>query len=205
MEKIYSYLALGDSYTIGEAVPLYKSFPYQAVQILRKKGFNFYAPEILAKTGWSTDELQTAIEGYSFLYTYDYVTLLVGVNNQYRGYAIKTYEQELEYLLSGAISLANKNLDHVIVLSIPDYGVTPFARNMNPVKITSEIDLYNQVNQKISESFGVQYLDITPSSRLAQNDSSLLAADQLHPSEKEYANWADLLSGLIYNLLKTDA
>jgi lysophospholipase L1-like esterase len=204
MEKIYTYLALGDSYTIGEAAPLQKSFPYQTVQMLRKKGFNFFAPEIVAKTGWTTDELQTAIEEYSFLYAYDFVTLLVGVNNQYRGYPTDAYEKEFTSLLSRATFLANKKPEHVFVLSIPDYGVTTFARKLDLGKIASEIDRYNEINKKASESFGVHYIDVTPSSREAKNDVSLLAADGLHLSEKEYTKWAAILSGQIYNLLKLE-
>jgi lysophospholipase L1-like esterase len=204
MQNNFSFLALGDSYTIGEAVPLHKSFPYQAVQSLRKKGFNFMAPEIVAKTGWTTDELQNAIDEYSFLYAYDFVTLLIGVNNQYRGYSIETYEKEFAALLSRAIFLANKTPEHVFVLSIPDYSVTGFARDMDRDKIVSEINQYNEINKNISGFFGVNYLDITTLSRGVVNDNSMLAVDGLHPSEKEYAKWASMLSWQVYQLLKTE-
>ncbi len=202
MEKMYTYLALGDSYTIGEAVPLQKSFPYQTVQMLRKKGFNFNAPEIVARTGWTTDELQTTIDEYCFLYAYDFVTLLIGVNNQYRGHAEEVYEKEFASLLTRAIFLANKDPERVFVFSIPDYGVTTFARNLDTVKIASEIDRYNAHNKKITDNFGAHYIDVTQPSRAAKYDISLLAADGLHPSEKEYTIWANQLSNHIYKSLK---
>lgn len=205
METNFSILALGDSYTIGEAVPLHKSFPYQAVQLLRKKGFNFLAPEIMAKTGWTTDELRNAMDEYSFLFAYDFVTLLVGVNNQYRGYPLEVYEKEFTTLLSKAIFLANKTPEHVFVLSIPDYSVTTFAREKNPDQIAAEINRYNEVNKRVSGQLGVNYLDLTESTRSVTNDASLLAADGLHPSEKEYTKWASMLSRQVYNLLKAES
>src|SRR5688500_8007027 len=134
MNNNFSILSLGDSYTVGEGIPLQKSFPYQTTQLLRKKGFNFMAPEILAKTGWTTSELQKAIEEYSILYAYDFVTLLIGVNNQYREYALENYEKHFSILLSHAILLADKNPEHVFVLSIPDYSKTTFARNLDKDK-----------------------------------------------------------------------
>src|SRR5690349_18257754 len=103
----YTYLALGDSYTIGEAVEIHKSFPYQTVQILRKKGFAFLAPEIIAKTGWTTEELEASLKGYQFLNKYDFVTLLIGVNNQYRGQSAISYKEQFEELLKKSLALAN--------------------------------------------------------------------------------------------------
>ena len=122
-----SYLALGDSYTIGEGVPLYDSYPYQAVQLLRKTGKNFYAPEIIARTGWTTDELAAAIARTRLLPHYDLVTLLIGVNNQYRGRDLEEYGVQFEQILHQAIGLAQPQ-GSVLVLSIPDWGVSPFAR-----------------------------------------------------------------------------
>jgi len=119
----YTYLALGDSYTIGEMVPLTNSFPYQAVQLLRKEGFDFHAPEIIAKTGWTTDELQVAVNNYQFLKKYDFVSLLIGVNNQYRGRSSDDFAAEFEALLEQAIQLAHNEKGHVVVLSIPDWGL----------------------------------------------------------------------------------
>jgi lysophospholipase L1-like esterase len=204
MVENYSFLAIGDSYTIGEGVPLQKSFPYQTTQFLRRKGVNFFAPEIIAKTGWTTDELQIAMEDYSFLDSYDFVTLLIGVNNQYRAYPVEAYEKEFSILLSQAVAFANKNPEHVYVLSIPDYSVTSFGRNLANNKIAYEIDRYNELNQRISHLIGVHYIDVTQSSREAANDTSLVAADGLHPSGKEYEKWASILSDAINDQLKAD-
>ncbi len=128
MSQTYSYLALGDSYTIGENVPIYDSFPYKTVQLLRKAGYSFYAPEIVAKTGWTTDELQTGIASNKLLPQYDIVSLLIGVNNQYRARSLQEYTQQFEALLQQAIGFANNKHTHVFVLSIPDWGVTPLPK-----------------------------------------------------------------------------
>jgi len=198
----YTLLSLGDSYTIGEGVLLHKSFPYQVVQLLRKKGLNFPAPEIIAKTGWTTDELLSAIEHYSFLPKYDFVSLLVGVNNQYRGRSVEEYKTEFENLLKRAISFAHGKKDHVIVLSIPDYSNTPFARSLPTDKVAKEIDLYNSVNKAVSIQYKVKYINITQGTKNVESDSSLLTTDQLHPSEKEYQNWAEMIVELLVNELK---
>lgn len=202
MEKAYTYLALGDSYTIGEALPLHQSFPYQVVQQLREKGINMSAPEIIAKTGWTTDELATAAEPYHFAAKYNVVTLLIGVNNQYRGRAVEEYTLEFENLLKKAISLADGKKEHVIVLSIPDYSVTPFAEKLDQERIVKELELYNSVNKALSIQYKVHYIDITPGSRAAADDASLIATDKLHPSEKEYKKWADEVVKLMSSLLK---
>lgn len=201
MSKTYSYLALGDSYTIGEGLPIYESFPYQTVQVLRKAGYSLYAPEIIAKTGWTTDELQAGISNSRLLASYDLVSLLIGVNNQYRGRSLPEYTQQFEALLQQAIGFAGKQPAHVFVLSIPDWGVTPFANGKNSATITHEIDAFNAVNRLFAKKYSVNYIDITPGTRLAANDASLLAADQLHPSGKEYAQWALKLAGAIQLLI----
>jgi lysophospholipase L1-like esterase len=193
----YSYLALGDSYTIGESVLLIESFPYQTVQILRKTGFNFHSPEIIAKTGWTTDELQSAIDKYKFLPSYDFVTLLIGVNNQYRGRTVENYRLEFENLLQQAIRFTGGKKDHVIVISIPDWGATPFAAGRDRKKIADEIDDYNGANKSIAEKYGVKYIDITPGTREASGDPALVAVDGLHPSAKEYKRWAEKLAEII--------
>jgi lysophospholipase L1-like esterase len=197
MEKIYTYLALGDSYTVGEAVLLYQSFPYQTVRLLREKGFNFSAPEIIAKTGWTTDELKAGINSNRFLPWYDFVTLLIGVNNQYRGRDLEGYKTEFRELLGKAIQFAEGNKDHVAIISIPDYSVTLYAANLDKQKIFTEINDYNQANREIATEFGVKYIDIITDSRLAASDPSLLAIDGLHPSEKMYLSWAEKLAKLI--------
>ncbi len=192
-----SYLALGDSYTIGEGVPLYESYPYQAVQILRKKGLNILAPEIVAKTGWTTDELQNAINTAKFLPLYDLVTLLIGVNNQYRGKSAEMYAEEFETLLKQAIAFAGNDKGRVVVLSIPDWGATPFAEGRDRAKITAEIDAFNAINRKISSKYKVHYIDITPGTRLAAQDPTLVTKDKLHPSGKEYAKWAEKVAKIV--------
>ena len=194
MSKTYSYLALGDSYTIGENVPIYDSFPYQTVQLLRKAGYSFYAPEIVAKTGWTTDELQAGIANNKLLPQYDIVSLLIGVNNQYRARSLHEYTQQFEALLQQVIGFAGKNEKHVFVLSIPDWGVTPFAKDRNSATIAQEIDSFNAVNKLFAEKYNVHYIDITPGTRLAANDTTLLAGDQLHYSGKEHFHWAEKLS-----------
>ena len=126
-KKAYSYLALGDSYTIGQSVLSSENFPSQTVQLLNQQNYNFKSPEILATTGWTTDELQNNINNHVFTPPYDFVSLLIGVNNQYRGRSVENYKPEFESLLKQAIQFAGGNTNRVIVLSIPDWGVTPFA------------------------------------------------------------------------------
>ena len=202
MEKIFTYLALGDSYTIGESVLLYKSFPYQVVQILRKKGFRFSAPEIIAKTGWTTDELKNGLNEYSPMPPYYFVTLLIGVNNQYRGRQIEEYKLEFESLLKQALQFANEIKERVIVLSIPDYSVTPFTDAMDKEKISEEINLFNSTKKAVSLQYKVNYVDITTGFKKALNDPSLLASDHLHPSENEYKNWAEKVADIMLRQLK---
>jgi lysophospholipase L1-like esterase len=198
---IYNYLALGDSYTIGESVLLTQSFPYQVVQQLRKKEYNFQAPEIVARTGWTTDELDAAMKGYSFLPRYDFVSLLIGVNNQYRGRDVIEYKEQLEQLLQKAIGLAGKK-ERVLVLSIPDYSVTPHAASMDMEKIAREIDVFNSVTRALSVQYKTQFLDVTPGTREARNNPALLAQDQLHPAAEEYGRWAEKLVELMGSHLK---
>lgn len=198
----YSFLALGDSYTIGESVPLQKSFPYQTVQLLRKENYNFLAPEIIAKTGWTTYELQEGMKEYQFLSKYDFVSLLIGVNDQYRGKNILEYKQQFEELLKKAIELANGKKEHVIVISIPDYSATPFAGSLDKEKISREMDVFNSINKAISIQYKVQYVDITTESKNTMYDPSLVAQDGLHPSPKEYAIWAKKIAEAITSQLK---
>lgn len=199
---IYNYLALGDSYTIGEGVSLTKSFPYQVVQLLRSKEFNFGAPEIIAKTGWTTDELQDAISKIKLLSKYDFVSLLIGVNNQYRGRDALEYKEQFEELLKKAIELANGKKEHVLIVSIPDYSVTPYANSTDTEKISKEIEVFNGINKALSIQYKVQYVDITETSRNTKNDPTLTTSDGLHPSEKEYAKWAEKIVEVISSQLK---
>jgi lysophospholipase L1-like esterase len=190
----YSYLALGDSYTIGEQVLLAQSFPYQTVQLLRQKGFQFYAPEIIATTGHTTDELENSIVSTQLLPAYKVVSLLIGVNNQYRGRSVENFEEEFDKLLQKAIHFAEGNPNFVFVLSIPDWGVTPFAADRDIKKIAIEIDQYNAVCKRVAQKYQVNFIDITTLQRVDGYKDYYLAADKLHPSGLEYAKWATVLS-----------
>ena len=197
----YTYLALGDSYTIGEAEPVIKSFPYQTVQLLRQQGLDLAAPEIIAKTGWTTDELQAAIDTYTFSEGYDFVSLLIGVNNQYRGYSLAIYQKEFETLLQQAIRFARNKKENVAVLSIPDYSITPFAQEKDPQKIQKEIETFNAANKALADGYNIYYINITESSRQAKNNVNLLAPDGLHPSAEEYKKWAAELAPKMKSVL----
>jgi len=186
----HSLLCLGDSYTVGESVEANENFPMQSVRLLSKEGYNFNAPEIIAMTGWTTDELEDAIDKSDLKNSFDFVTLLVGVNDQYRGRKVEEYKPRFESLLTRAIQFANSRSTRVIVLSIPDWGVTPFAKDRDPGKITQQINSYNEVNKQLALEHNVTYIDITTSTREAIADRSLVAPDGLHPSAKEYAKWA---------------
>jgi lysophospholipase L1-like esterase len=188
MEK--RMLALGDSYTIGESVFENERWPVQLVKMLNEAGNNFKTPEIIAKTGWTTDELIAAIKVSNPQGTFDLVSLLIGVNNQYRGNNIEDYKIEFERLLKMAIHFAGNNSQKVVVVSIPDWGVTPFAHDKDKQKIKSEIDYFNKVNFEVALAYEVKYVEITAASRLAENDHELIAADGLHPSAKMYKQWA---------------
>lgn len=201
-DKALTFLALGDSYTIGESVPIYENFPYQTLQLLRKSGIAVQAPEIVAKTGWTTDELMAGIDRTTFEKSYDIVTLLIGVNNQYRGKDPSTYEKEFEQLLNKAIAFAGGNKQHVFVLSIPDWGATPFAASRDRIKIGKEIDLFNSINKKSTDAAGIAYISITEGSREATSNASLVAKDGLHPSGLEYGRWAKKLADAILQSIR---
>ena len=204
IEKKYTYFALGDSYTIGESVLPEENFPSQAVALLnttavgpdgRRQGFA--EPQIIAKTGWTTDELDSAIDAANISTTFDIVSLLIGVNNQYRGRSVSEYKTQFDHLLQRAIHFSGNKTKHVFVLSIPDWGVTPFADGQDRQKIATGIDAYNANAQKICEQHNVVFIDITASQRVDGNKKEFLAADGLHPSGKEYAKWAEKLAKAI--------
>lgn len=193
---MYSLLSLGDSYTIGEGVPLSDSYPYQTVELLRRAGYPFRAPEIIARTGWTTDELATAIDHTNLLPPYDRVTLLIGVNNQYRGRSSMEYAAQLEGLLSGAGRLTSAP---VIVLSIPDWSVSPFAAagGRDTKAISREIDVFNSIAADMARRHGSPFIDITQDSRT----EPVFTADGLHPSADTYRSWAQRLAALIGSTL----
>ncbi|WP_240755356.1 SGNH/GDSL hydrolase family protein [Pedobacter sp. SYP-B3415] len=189
-EQFY-YLALGDSYTIGEAVKPEESFPFQLRDSLASGSARFAPPEVIAKTGWTTGELLSALHKPPVRNEYDLVTLLIGVNNQYRGYPPDVYKKEFSELLQKAIAYAGGRKERVFVISIPDWGVTPFAAasGRNKETIATEIDAYNAIAQKECTIRGIDFTDITPASRNAASDRTLLAEDGLHPSQKMYSSW----------------
>lgn len=199
-----SYLALGDSYTIGEAVTASESFPYQLAASLNAQAIKVAEPKIIAKTGWTTGELQSAIQSAAITSKYDVVTLLIGVNNQYRGNSIAIYRTEFKALLQTAIGFANGNTAHVFVVSIPDWGVTPFGKQSgkSAQSISTEIDAFNAVNKEETLKAGVSYTDITPGSREVSADLSLAASDGLHPSGKMYRNWVSQLAPAVIKAFK---
>ncbi|MFC4262151.1 SGNH/GDSL hydrolase family protein [Ferruginibacter yonginensis] len=192
-----SYLALGDSYTIGEAVLLSESYPYQTVQLLRKAGVRVLAPEIIAKTGWTTDELIASMEQTIFLPSYDVVSLLIGVNNQYRGRSVQEYKNECNHLIQTAIQLAGNNPKRVFVLSIPDWGKTPFAAERDVATIASEIDAFNSTCKQLADLHGCYYIDITTTLRADAANVDMVASDGLHPSKLAYQKWANTLAQTI--------
>ena len=193
----YSYLALGDSYTIGEQIPAAENLPNQTVQLLKKTGAAFDDAEIIAKTGWTTDELDAAIDAANISKPYDFISLLIGVNNQYRGRPVNNFKIEFEHLLQRAIQFANNKPDRVFVLSIPDWGVTPFAEGRNRKEIATEIDAYNTVCEASAKQFQTNFINITDSQRDDGNKTEFLAADGLHPSGREYKKWADKLTDAV--------
>ncbi len=192
-----TYLALGDSYTIGESVPDAGRFPVQTVNLLRLQNIQIKDADIVATTGWTTGNLLNALDTHPPKKNYLYVTLLIGVNNQYQHRTLDEYKSQFTELLNRAISYAGNNKAHVFVLSIPDYSVTPFASGSDTAQIAKEIDKFNEENKTISLNEGVHYIDITSISRGAKNDPSLIAGDGLHPSAIQYKKWSELLAPLM--------
>ena len=190
------YLALGDSYTIGEGIKFEYNYPKQKVNQI----FLIDTVTVIAKTGWTTDELIDTLNNLQ-LGKFDVVSLLIGVNNQFRGYQIDKYVMEFENLLIRAIDYS-KDKKNVFVLSIPDYGVTPFGKVKGQERIYREINSYNNINRIMAEKYNVMYFDITEISRKAENDSSLLAEDKLHPSKKMYKMWIEKLKYELLDSLK---
>lgn len=189
-EKGLKYLALGDSYTIGQSVPFDDRYPIQLETRLENDSINIDSTIIIAKTGWTTTNLKNAIISENLTDTFDLVSLLIGVNNQYQGKPIEDYEIEFAELLQTAINFAGGQIENVFVVSIPDYAFTPFG-NGNTT-ISQEIDDFNLVNKTITDSVGVSYFNITPISREGLEKPELVAPDNLHPSGEQYSRWVDL-------------
>ncbi|MGB3546864.1 MAG: SGNH/GDSL hydrolase family protein [Saprospiraceae bacterium] len=184
-----TFLALGDSYTIGESVDVSERWPAQLVNRLEADGVRIATPTIVARTGWTTSELQTGITAASLAPPYDMVSLLIGVNNQFRGLSLEEYATEFRQLLNQSIQFAGNDPARTFVVSIPDYAYTPFG-NGNPATST-DIDTFNTTAADISTELGVVFVNITPISRDGLADPTLVAGDNLHPSGKQYARWVD--------------
>jgi lysophospholipase L1-like esterase len=206
----YSLLALGDSYTIGEGVSAEDSFPYQAVRLLQDAGQSFLPPEIVARTGWTTDELAGAMAAKDWLGRgwreppFDFVTLLIGVNNQYRGRDVAEYAGEFESLLKDAIRLGR----YITVLSIPDWSISPFAHTYLPdakgrtrADVASAIDAFNATAARITRLYGITFIDITTEGRTAGSDPALFVQDGLHPGAGTYRFWAERVAGVMLKTL----
>ncbi len=188
--EVKSFLALGDSYTIGESVEEDDRWPVQLADSLNERGILFDDPEIIARTGWRTDELIAAISDADPDAGYDLVTLLIGVNNQYQGKPLDTYISEFGILLDKALELAGGKPEQVMVLSIPDYGFTPFG-SANQETISSELAEYNRINREITEKAGIRYIYITDISENGLANTGLVASDGLHPSGIQYSLWVE--------------
>ncbi|MCX7512752.1 SGNH/GDSL hydrolase family protein [Frateuria hangzhouensis] len=186
------YLALGDSYTIGEAVPAAGRWPAQLVRQLRARGVAVDDPQIVAVTGWATDELSAGMDAAALTPPYDLVTLLIGVNNQYRGREADEYRAQFKALLARAIELVGGRPSHVVVVSIPDWGVTRFAREQgrDAAPIAHELDAYNAVARDEADRAGARWVDITPISR---RHPEQVAEDGLHPSAAQYSLWTEAI------------
>jgi lysophospholipase L1-like esterase len=198
-----AYLALGDSYTIGESVGPAERYPQQVVGMLNEtESLLCRDPDIIAVTGWTTGDLLEAILAVKPEPTYRMVSLLIGVNNQYQGRSQAEYRDQFTLLLQKSIWLAGNNPAHVLVLSIPDYSVTPFGRTRDTTLIAAQIDSFNRINYSIAMSYKVNYIDVTAESRKAAGDPTLVAADGLHFSGREYGNWARLMEPVMKGILQ---
>jgi len=197
-----TFLALGDSYTVGEGVAPDERWPEQLVRRLGQVGLRVAPPRIVAATGWTTDELNAAINATGFApgEAFDLVSLLIGVNNQYRGGPLDVYRREFAVLLARAVALAGGRAGRVLVLSIPDWGVTPFADGRDRAAIARDIDLFNAVARDEAGRAGARWVDVTSISRTVRDD--WLAADGLHPSAAQYAAWAAATAGAAWAALR---
>ena len=200
LESLY-YLALGDSYTIGASVAESETYPVQLGDRLLPNSANLEV-RILAQSGWTTEDLAYAIDTTTdFRESYDLVSLLIGVNNQYQGRTLENYRVEFRSLLEQAIELAGNNTGRVFVMSIPDYAYTPFGGGS--ASISQQIDEFNAANRSITSAYGIQYFDITPISREGLDDPQLVAADGLHPSGLQYSRWVELMVDAVRRMLES--
>ena len=198
----YTYMALGDSYTIGQSVSTTDRFPTQIAQLLIGDSLRATTLQYIATTGWTTSSLLSAIASQNPTPNFDIVTLLIGVNDQYQGVDTATYRTRFTQCLQKAVQLSANRTSRVFVLSIPDYSATPFVPASDKARVSREIDWFNAINKQVTLLNNIAYIDITPSTRLAAIDPTLIANDGLHPSGKQYAVWAQMLAPLIKNALK---
>lgn len=196
------YLALGDSYTIGEKVNEEKRWPVQLIQRLKQGGYDFQSPKIIARTGWRTDELLAAMDEELGSERYDLVSILIGVNNQYQGKSLSTFKKEFKIILEQAISVCNVGKKRVFVVGIPDYGVTPFGKESGKPNISKEISAYNEVCKTVAKNYEIPFYPITKISLRVENDPGLAASDGLHPSGKMYRLWVDKIAAKVEHQLK---
>jgi lysophospholipase L1-like esterase len=198
------YLALGDSYTIGESLDFQDNFPSQVCALFKQENVQVELSDLIAVTGWTTDELSMAIAEKKPAHDHDWVTLLIGVNNQYRKRDIQEYEWQFYALLCQAILFAGNRPQRVMVISIPDWGLTPFNQERNLSEVSNEIDAFNRVNKKRALEMGVHYIDITASTREHAQVKDFLAKDGLHYSRNEYAIWANTIKDCMTKQLKSE-
>jgi lysophospholipase L1-like esterase len=197
-----SYLALGDSYTIGEGAGHDDRWPVQLAGMARAQGLMITEPDIIARTGWTTAELQAAIQAANNQKTYGLVSLLIGVNNQYRGQSTATYRTEFRALLATAIRFAGGQAKHVVVLSIPDWGQSPYALGRDQARIATEIDQFNAVAHEECQHADVAFVDITPSTRSAAGDVRQFTTDGLHYTGAQMRHWAEQTLPIVDKLLR---
>lgn len=197
------YLALGDSYTIGEQVPQNQSWPFQLTDYLNKNGFKVAPPEVIAVTGWRTDELQDSVATKHYkANSFDLVSLLIGVNNQYQNKPIKHFKTEFEDLLKTAIELSKHDEQGVFVVGIPDYSLSGFAQKKKLKKVTSQLKRYNQVIKRITKNYQVDFYPLQQLSKPLHKNKAMLAGDMLHPSGEQYKRWVDSFKEQVLNSLK---
>ncbi len=189
----FTFLALGDSYTAGEGVPRQEGWPFQLVRLLRGRDIPLEDPMVMARTGWTTGELLEALRDLAPALPFSLVTLLIGVNNQYRGLPLDDYRRDFRRLLEKAMGWTEEGRGRLLVLSIPDWGASPFGRGRDRERIAREVDAFNEVNRREAEAAGAAYADVTGVSRAVGDNPTFFAEDGLHPSGAQYRLWVEAL------------
>ena len=200
-QKVFRTLHLGDSYTIGECVGPDQSWPIQLKRRLSLSGEGLVEPTIIAQTGWTTQDLLHVLSQNELDSRFDLVSLLIGVNNQYQGLPLEDYRVDFRLLMQKSIHYAGGNPARVVVLSIPDWGETPFSSVKDPGDIRRMIDGFNKINKEETQEIGAHWIDITSTSRRIGSEPSMIANDQLHPSAKQYTVWVDLIIPTVQRIL----